>query len=643
MDLEQEIKYRITDPPASERYLGASYWADLGLTLGEIEEIVMHAKYYDLVDRSLAAEHIGVRIRTEGPETLLCVKYSDAETISADRSEQSSLYVRQEWEWPILGQDDQEAEAWTLLQGALDELPELVRNLLDGAKLELVYESRFTRLRADLFGEACVLELAVDEGDLFGRYETEHVHELEVELKNGELRDLLSVAEVLEDEADLEAQPLSKTVRLNRLSAADCVIVGAGAAGLMASWQYLELEPEARVFLLEASTRAAKKLSASGNGRGNITNNGLTAANYHQVQACENKSLIETQLATMSPEELRHNFYGMGLMSREEEDRIYPFSYQAKAVGDLLVRALDMHHGLSIVYQARVSKIKPLIARQRDTLYLVQTEDGQAFYTRRLIVTTGGQAAPKLGSDGSGYPLLRSLGHSVTALYPGLVQLEGRGLPKRLHGQRVHAELSIMANKLRIGSEFGEILLTDYGLSGIPVLNLSHLASAALMKGETVEAHLDLSYELAYGELTAFMDRRFRKYPNLVAKEFALGFLPDKLSSAICNLAGIDEEKPLRLLDEAQRERLEALCHQLVIRITGTKSYDFAQVTCGGVPCGEVDPLDLESNIHKGLYIAGELLDVHGDCGGFNLHMAFVTGMNAARAAATNAKEREDR
>lgn len=632
--MEQELKYQIIDPVSAKRYHKRGYWQQHALDLKAVKELIMHAQYFDTAERQLAAVGSSLRIRREGSDVFLTLKYTAQADADITQNKTDALFVRQEWEWPLSYQADQayEEEAWHLLHSKLSELPLVLQSIIIDAKWLKLYEARFSRFKADLISDTVHLELAIDDGFLEGTFGSEAVHELEVELKSGELASLLNMHEALLKEKDLKVQGLSKSARLSRLSTADFLIVGAGASGLMAAVTYKQEYPEGRLVLLEAQAKAAMKLTAAGNGRGNISNLGLSSANYHQTAQAVSSEVIEKQLETCSPEELCQTFYGLGLLTRVENQRIYPFTYQAKTVSDLLVEEVSSRPGTTMLYGMKAVAVSNISQASTGTLYRIEIEDGRLLYCRQLLLTCGGQAVPDSGSDGHAYEILQHLDHSISPLYPGLVHLDGKDLPKHFIGERLHAKLTIYVDNIPVGNDFGDLLLTDYGLSGIPVLNLSHLAARAIYENREVHAIIDLASELVLGELEAFIERRIYSYPNMLAKQFALGFLSDKLSSAIANLAGIPDELPLNELKAEEIAQLIKLCRELKISITGTKGFDYAQVTCGGAVCDEFDPLTLESLRHEGLYASGEILDVFGDWGGYNLHFAFVSGMNAGRA-----------
>ncbi len=634
--MEQELKYQIQNNSSVRGYLNKAFWQEHSFRLGEISELEMYARYYDTPMRSLSLLRASLRIRREGSKNILTLKYEAPEADANYVSD--ALFIREEWEWSLADKDisDQEEEACKIIRKHINEFPQALASVLENASWSLLYEARFRRQKADLISDQAVIELAIDTGELIGLLGIDDFCEMELELKEGKLSSLLNINEILLRDEDIAVQPLSKAARLNRLSTADLIVIGAGASGLMAAVTYCRENPNGNLLLLEGQSKAAKKLTATGNGRGNISNIDLTSANYHQTSADAAGVLIEKQLLSCSPEDLCQIFYGLGLLTRIENDRIYPFSYQAKTVSDLLFEAVSVNENARLLYETRVTQIEKLVGDGGETLYRVVAEDARFFFGKKVLLTCGGQAAPKLGSDGKGYEILKQLGHTISPLYPGLVQLIGKGLPKRMNGQRVQAKISVIADGQLLATDFGEILLTDYGLSGIPVLNLSHLAAGALEEGKEVYAELDLAAELVHGELEAFIDRRINSYPDMPAAQFALGYLAEKISSAVVSMAAISGELPLRELDRDSISKLIDLCRHLKVKITGTKGYDFAQVTCGGAICSEFDPETLESVLHPGLYASGEILDVYGDCGGYNLHFAFVSGINAGRAAAAS-------
>jgi len=261
---------------------------------------------------------------------------------------------------------------------------------------------------------------------------------------------------------------------------------------------------------------------------------------------------------------------------------------------------------------------------------------GSALSAGRVIVAAGGRASPRLGSDGGGYALLTGLGHRLTPCYPALVQLRcGHAGLRALKGLRVQAEAALLVDHAPVRAERGEVLFTDYGLSGIAALSLSRDAGPALAANRhNIHVRLALLPD-EDGEARASLIRRRRAlFSDIPAGQFAAGMLPRRIGEALCRDAGIPFEKlPFGRLTDAQADALAALLGDWRFPVTGLRPFEDAQITAGGIDAKDFSPSTLESLLAPGLYAAGEVLDVDGDCGGFNLHFAWASGLIAGRAA----------
>lgn len=361
------------------------------------------------------------------------------------------------------------------------------------------------------------------------------------------------------------------------------VIIGGGASGITAAIKLKQNNPKIDVTVLEHLDEILKKIHATGNGRCNIANK--NAEHYREVE----------ELLT-----------SLGLMLREDEDgRMYPYSLQAGTVVQVMRSACD-RLGVKIITGCTVKK-----SEHRDNAYYIHTDKGE-FEADALVLATGGKAQGALGSDGSGYAYARAFGHTVTELSPALVQMTSSNKTCRiLKGTRTKCNVKIETNGEIVGEEYGELLFTDYGLSGIVIMNLSHLISdRRLESGEDKSvAVIDFVPEVSEEALAEHYNR-FGTFE---------GILGQKLCRVLEKQSGGDVEKAVKCIK-----------HQRII-ITGTKGYDFAQITNGGVPNSELTEGN-ESTINKNLYIIGELTDNQFECGGYNLTYALYSGINAANS-----------
>ena len=361
----------------------------------------------------------------------------------------------------------------------------------------------------------------------------------------------------------------------------DILIIGGGASGIACAIRAKQNNPSDNVTVIEHLESPCKKLYATGNGRCNITNK--NAEDY-----------------TLTKE----FFESLGLVLREGgEGRVYPYSNQAATVVNLLLDSCNKL-GVNIITECNAYR-----AEKTDGQFHVFTNKG-VFSCEALVLATGGMAQKALGSDGSGYELSKMLGHSVTELSPALVQLISSSKNCRaLKGIRTKCNLTIETNGEAVKSAFGELLFTDYGISGIVTMDLScYISDKKLSEGkERSVAIIDFIPDMTDEELSKHLDA----FGSLE------GILPSKLCSIIERQANSEKAKIVKF---AKNWRLI---------ITGTKGYSFAQITNGGVPCSELDE-SCESKITQGLYIIGELADRQFKCGGYNLNHAFSSGIKAA-------------
>lgn len=405
------------------------------------------------------------------------------------------------------------------------------------------------------------------------------------------------------------------------------LIIGGGAAGLAAAISAAQTNPGAEVTVLEGLDRIGKKILATGNGRCNLSNEFISPGHYHT----QSPARLEQLLTGMETSRVLDFLESIGLYcTTEDMGRIYPYSKQAVMVLDVLRLALK-RAGVRIVCGCRITEIT-----RRKNGFTVTSVDGRQFHGDCVILTTGGKAAPKQGTDGSGYPLVRTLGHHCTNCYPCLVPLQCKSnVLKGLKGIRVTCRTTLTVNRKKIAEELGELQLTDYGLSGIPALQLScHLDK--LSDGADCSVRIDVFPDWSYDELRTHIQQRIRAYPEEPLETAFLGLINKRIFYAVLKTCSIE---PLsRTADTLSKKELDRLLSALKgwqFPITGTLSWEHAQVTGGGIPLTEIDD-SFASKRCPGLYLAGEILDVAGDCGGYNLHWAWCSGITAGAAAATN-------
>lgn len=396
-------------------------------------------------------------------------------------------------------------------------------------------------------------------------------------------------------------------------------IIGGGASGMTAA--ITAAREGAAVTILERGERVGKKILSTGNGKCNLGNLALSAADYH----CADPAWLTRVLEQFGTEDTIRFFRSLGMEIHDRNGYLYPLCEQASAVLDVLryeLKSMDVQ----ICTECRVTDIRP-----SEGGFEVRAGE-RTFRFDRVILACGGCAAPATGSDGSGYRLARRLGHTVTPTVPTLVQLCCREEYLRgVAGVRALARISACGC-----SECGELQLTDYGISGIPVFQLSRevnywLRSAG--KGAEAEVRIDLLPNLEPKEFENLCAARESLMRGRSCEEYFTGVVHKKLMLLFLKLCGLKPDAPA---DKADPERVRAfwrLCRDWRLHVTGSKPYENAQVTAGGVAVAEVSE-DMESRIVPGLYLTGELLDADGRCGGYNLHWAWATGYLAGQAAA---------
>ncbi len=390
-----------------------------------------------------------------------------------------------------------------------------------------------------------------------------------------------------------------------------------------------------QVTLLERGHSLGRKILASGGGRCNLGNSRITPDRYHGAKP----AFIREVLSLFKPDRL---FSELGLLTVTESDgRIFPRCGKSHAVLDVLKAELErLNVTVRLGTEAAAVKregggfiLKTAAVPWKKDTPLVQAHESEDLPCDRIILACGGASYPQLGGSQSGYSLARSLGHSVSKLSPALVPLLVKDSAiKRLHGLRVEAGLRMFSGQHEISRSRGEVLFTDYGLSGPATLDVSREAVQALAKGP-VAGSLDLFPEFTPQGLRAMIIGRWAGRSKRPLKDFFLGMFSAQLSGAICDSLAWDANRPLDSLGRDASERLAAFLQDWRFEIIGARGWNEAMVTAGGVSVDEVDPRGFGSRKAAGLHLTGEMLDVDGDSGGCNLHFAWASGLAAGYAA----------
>ncbi|MGE5653239.1 MAG: NAD(P)/FAD-dependent oxidoreductase [Bacillota bacterium] len=401
------------------------------------------------------------------------------------------------------------------------------------------------------------------------------------------------------------------------------LIIGGGAAGLTAA--IAACRAGAAVTILEKSQRVGRKILATGNGRCNLTNIDLDISHFHG----SNPRFAHGALHRFDYDATLEFFHGLGILARVEDGRVYPLSNQASSVLDVLRYEIEML-GITTEVEATVKELSLTKGG-----FAAVTDDGRVFTAERVIVATGGMAAPAFGCTGDGYGFAGSFGHTVVQPHPALVQLhlDARFL-RQIEGVRCEGRAAVVVDGTIVAEDEGELLFTSYGISGIPVLQISRAAAHCLQDGKEVMLHLDLLPQVGESELRLLLAERLRSQAHKGIAFNLVGMLNHKLAQVLVQEAGIpDIARPAGKITDVQREQLGSLLKDWRLRVTGTNPWSAAQTTAGGVDVSQVNPKTMESRLVPGLYFAGEVLDIDGDCGGYNLQWAWSSGYTAGDAA----------
>lgn len=390
------------------------------------------------------------------------------------------------------------------------------------------------------------------------------------------------------------------------------VIIGGGASGITSAITARRKGYD--VVVLEKNSSLLKKLKITGNGHCNYYNEDQDLCHYHS----DNSELISMMINSVNLENVSLFFDSIGIIPRIKNGYYYPFSNQAISVcSSLILEAQKL--GVVLDTDVEVQEVK------KSNRFQVITTNG-VYEADKVIVSTGGMSYQKTGSDGFGYRELKRLGHNINLLLPGLTPLIISNPKKEWKGIRTDVSISLLENNKLVRKESGEIQLTEDGISGICTMQLSSYISKGLYLGKDERIKINFLPFIDEDEFFVFMDNRSRKMKDRTVMELLEGVLNYKLISVI-----LKKEQNL-IWDECNNKEREFIKKNLLsymVEVVDTKSFDYSQVTLGGVSLSEVNLETMESKKVKDLYITGELLDITGDCGGYNLTIAWITGLIA--------------
>ncbi len=398
------------------------------------------------------------------------------------------------------------------------------------------------------------------------------------------------------------------------------IIIGGGASGLMAA--ITAARGGAKVTILEHQNQIGKKILVTGNGRCNFTNTDQDLSHYHS----ESLMNMAMSLKQFTYQDTILFFKDLGIFSKNRNGYLYPHSDAASAILEVLRMECE-HLKVKIACQIEVESIE-----KENGIFKVHTP-GWIYEAEKLILATGSKAVPATGSDGSGYRLAESFGHTVIEPYPALVQLLSKEkCLNALAGLRVDARAILFADGKPVLSNRGEVQLNANNISGIPIFQISAEAAKALSKGQKCHVNLDFLPDFTEELLKNYIRQRIAACGYKTAVNFLTGLFAKKLSEILCERCKFSKKL---IAENFTEDDITILCKQIKnfkITIYETNGFEHAQCCGGGVSLDEINPLTMESLKVSGLHFCGELLDVHGDCGGYNLQWAWASGFLAGKA-----------
>lgn len=402
----------------------------------------------------------------------------------------------------------------------------------------------------------------------------------------------------------------------------DTIVIGGGASGLMTAIIAKDLGKD--IAIIEATSRIGNKILTTGNGRCNISNSNISEPfdAYHS----NNNHFFDYCLSNLPLVDMKNLFLSLGLPITElEKGKLYPESLQSSSVVDILKLTLE-EKNIPVYNNSKVISI----SKNKKDKFIISTnnEDFELFSCNKLVIACGGKSAPKTGSDGSGFKLASNLGHNIIKPLPAIVQLKlDYPYLKALSGIKFSGSVEIYVDNEFVRKEDGEILFTDYGISGPPILQISAIASRALDNNKKVELKIDMMPEKTYEDLDNFIQGHLAIFSHRSISTALIGVINKKLIPILLKDIGIKNiHIPCYELDWKYKDILSKRLKDWTFTCIDTNGFNNAQLTTGGVNTLEINEKTLESKLIKNLYFTGEILDVNGDCGGFNLHWAWCSG-----------------
>lgn len=405
------------------------------------------------------------------------------------------------------------------------------------------------------------------------------------------------------------------------------VIIGGGISGFTSA--IIAKTNNNEVIILEGQDKPLKKLLITGNGKCNYFNEEFIFSKYHSF----NEELLKNIISLENKNKILTFFKSIGIIPRIKENYYYPYSNQAISVKNSFLKEIE-NKNIKLKLNSYVKDIK----KENDKFLVYYNDD--VLVCDELIISTGGKSYPKTGSDGSGYNLSKKLGHTINKTLPALVGLKCKEpFLKKLNGVRSNATVSLFINDKLIKSEIGEVQFTNYGLSGICIFNLSSIASRSISENKKVKISINFLDKLKIKNIKSFQEFILSSEYNFKKEKvsyFLDNLLNYKLTNVILEKTKIERNKLVSKLSDNEINMLFENLFSFTMNIIDTNNFESAQITSGGVSLYEINPLTFESKIVSNLYLTGEVLDIDGDCGGYNIAFAVLSGILAGESVKKN-------
>ena len=396
----------------------------------------------------------------------------------------------------------------------------------------------------------------------------------------------------------------------------EVAIIGGGASGIACALELKRLNKNLNITILERLDKLGKKILATGNGRCNLSNELINEHCYRS----NNDDFLKSINYEESKQTVKEFFNYLGLLLREDNSRLYPYSNMSSSVLDIFKEKLK-EENINIIYDFECIDII------KENNYYNIISNTKTVTASNVVFASGGKSSKVLGSNGSTYPILQKLGHNITSLSPGLTSVKVKeNFVKDIKGQRSKVVVKLIKENNLVTESSGEVLFTEYGLSGICIMDLSNY-----IDNDSYKISIDLMKEFSIDDIKMQIENRILNNPKVEIKDLLLGIINNKIGYTLIKSLMINTNKLLKELTEEEIDLIAKTIKDWSFNITDKLSYDNSQVTCGGIDTSEVNYLTFKSLKNKNIYIIGELLDIVGLCGGYNLHFAWYSGILAAR------------